>query len=223
MYDALSLVTERQIEYHETKNEINLELMDYLTNYEDGQTLGEVGLYQPPQTASTDSVLYGTRENYEKLQTGEVNLERRGDDAIVVTATARYKPENSEEYETDSNDYTETEFIEAFRLTDLSELEADLIEAFVPVAVSDLGREAEYRKQAAKSISLVDRLKAITLPRLDDVETELQHYREAKSRADTLDEKTAELDDVVDQIVYSLYDLTEEEIAIVEASVGNNS
>jgi len=101
-----------------------------------------------------------------------------------VTATARYKPENSEEYETDSNDYTETEFIEAFRLTDLSELEADLIEAFVPVAVSDLGREAEYRKQAAKSISLVDRLKAITLPRLDDVETELQHYREAKSRAD---------------------------------------
>jgi len=119
VYDALSLVTERQIEYHETKNEINLELMDYLTNYEDGQTLGEVGLYQPPQTASTDSVLYGTRENYEKLQTGEVNLERRGDDAIVVTATARYKPENSEEYETDSNDYTETEFIEAFRLTDL--------------------------------------------------------------------------------------------------------
>jgi hypothetical protein len=134
---------------------------------------------------------------------------------------ARYKPENQEEYETDSNNYTETEPIEAFRLTDLSKLEADLIEAFVPVAVSDLGREAEYRKQAAKSISLVDRLKAITLPRLDDVETELEHYREAKSRADNLDKKIAEHDDMVDQIVYSLYDLTEEEIEIVEESVGD--
>jgi len=46
---------------------------------------------------------------------------------------------------------------------------------------------------------------------------------ERRNHGQTLDEKTAELDDVVDQIVYSLYDLTEEEIAIVEASVGNNS
>lgn len=220
VYQALSLATEAQIEHYEAKNEINLNLLEYLTNVSYDPTLGNIGLYQPPQTASTDSVLYATKEDYTKLQVGDVSLERRGADTIVVTATARYKPENGETYETDQYGYTESEPIEVFRITDLSDLQADLLEVFVPVAVDELGTDADYRKKATKTKSLVDRLKAIRLPRLGDVEDELQHYLTAKSRADELDEQIAEIDDMVNQIVYSLYGLTDEEKAIVEASVG---
>lgn len=220
VYDALSLATEVQIEHYESKNSINTDLMDYIVGYSDGSTLSNMGLYQPPQTASTDSILYATKEDYTKLQIGEMDLERRGSDTIVVTATARYKPENSETFETDQYGYTETESIEAFRVTDLSELEASLIEAFVPVAVDELGSDAEYRKKATKTNSLVDRMKAIQLPDIDDLEDDLQHYIDAKSRKDAVEAKIADVDELVDQIVYSLYDLTEEEIEVVEESVG---
>ena len=220
VFDTLSLATETQIANYEAKNEINLDLMDYLAGYDDGPTLSSIGLFQPPQTAATDSILYATKEEYENLQIGGVELERRGSDTVVVTATARYKPENGETYETDQYGYTETEPIEAFRITDLSDLEASLIKAFVPVAVETLGSDAGYRKKATKTNSLVDRLKDVTLPRLEGVEDELQHYLEAKSRADELDRRIEGVDEVVDQVVYGLYGLSEDEVRVVEASVG---
>lgn len=219
VYEVLSLATEAQIKNYEAKNDLNLNLLDYLTNYKDGETLSNIGLYQPPQTASTDSVLYGTKEDFTKLKIGRVNTERREENTIVVTATARYKPENDETHETDQYGYMETDPIEAFRITDLSELEAALIEVFVPIAVNEIGSDAGFRENATKTNSLIDRLKAITLPLLDDIEDELQHYLTARARAEELDAKIAEIDDLVDQIVYSLYGLTEEEIEIVEQSV----
>jgi hypothetical protein len=65
--------------------------------------------------------------------------------------------------------------------------------------------------------SLVDRLEAITLP--DDVAGGLERYREAVERAAELDEKIQRTDDLIDEIVYDLYGLTDEEIEIVEEAV----
>ena len=69
--------------------------------------------------------------------------------------------------------------------------------------------------------SLVDRLEAITLPDPDDVADDLQRYREAVERAEELDEKIQRTDDLIDEIVYDLYGLTDEEIEIVEEAVGD--
>ncbi|MBP1987921.1 type II restriction/modification system DNA methylase subunit YeeA [Halolamina salifodinae] len=66
----------------------------------------------------------------------------------------------------------------------------------------------------------MDRLRALTLPRVDDVADGLAQYRETKERADELDEKIQRTDDLIDEIVYDLYGLTDEEIEIVEESVG---
>jgi len=63
----------------------------------------------------------------------------------------------------------ETEYLPAFRITDLTEREADLIDHFVSVAVDEAGGFANLRENATKTNSLIDRLKAIELPDVDDV------------------------------------------------------
>ena len=122
--------------------------------------------------------------------------------------------------ETDQWGYTETEPLAALEITDLGEREADLIEHFVPVAVEEAGGFAGFRETATKTNSLVDRLRKLTLPAVDDVREGLASYIETKARADELEAKIERTDDLIDEIVYELYGLTDEEIEIVEEAVG---
>ncbi|MFB6185938.1 MAG: class I SAM-dependent DNA methyltransferase, partial [Halobacteriaceae archaeon] len=198
----------------ESRHALNLSLLDYLGNYTEGPTLPDIGLFQP----TSSNILDATTEEYNNLRVGNVNTEREGN-SITVYATARYKPKNEDEYETDRWGYTETEFQEAFTLTDLSEEEAALIEEFVPVAAEEADGFASFRDNATKTNSPTDRLKTITLPDIDDVKDDLRRYLEVKERAKELDENIEKTDRLIDEIVYDLYDLTEEEIKIVESSV----
>jgi type II restriction/modification system DNA methylase subunit YeeA len=59
------------------------------------------------------------------------------------------------------------------------------------------------------------------LSALADVRDGLDTYREQVERAAELDERIERTDELIDEIVYDLYDLTDEEIAIVEAAVGD--
>ncbi len=47
----------------------------------------------------------------------------------------------------------------------------------------------------------------------------LRSYRDTRERADELDEKIEKTDELIDEIVYELYGLTDEEIEIVEEAV----
>ena len=105
------------------------------------------------------------------------------------------------------------------RLTDLTDTEAALVEAFVPVAADEAGGFANFRETATKTNSLVDRLEALTLPDPADVEDGVKRYVEAKERAAELDAKIERTDDLIDEIIYELYGLSDEEIAIVEEAV----
>ena len=122
--------------------------------------------------------------------------------------------------EADQWGYVETDPEVALRITDLSEAEADLIEAFVPVATDEAGGFAGFRETATKTNSLVDRLRKLTLPRVADVESGLESYVQTKERAEELEAKIERTDDLIDEIVYELYGLTDEEIEIVEEAVG---
>ncbi|OSO94158.1 restriction endonuclease [Halorubrum ezzemoulense DSM 17463] len=205
------LVDER-IHTQDVRKDLNLDLLNYLGNYKESPKLPDIGFFQP----STSNILDATTEEYEKLQVERARTKRDGS-SVTIEATARYKPEDEDEFETDTYDYTETTFFEAFTLTDLSEEEAALVEAFVPVAVEkEIGG---FRDNATKTNSLIDRLKAMTLPDPDDVSDDLQRYIETKERADELDEKIEKTDQLIDEIVYDLYDLTDEEIDIVEEAV----
>ena len=222
------------------RNDLNLALLDYIQPYSDGPALTDIGIYQPPKGVG-NTKLAATKEDYGNIRVGTVTREREDENTVAIHAAARYKPEDEDSetrpkgasrnggtgeargtaYETDQWGYTETEPMPAMRLSDLSETEANLVEAFVPVAVEEAGGFAGFRETATKTNSLVDRLEAITLPDPDDVADDLQRYREAVERAEELDEKIRRTDDLIDEIVYGLYGLTDEEIEIVEEAVGD--
>ncbi|WP_418282814.1 Eco57I restriction-modification methylase domain-containing protein [Halorubrum sp. DTA98] len=215
LHDLLGRLARKRSTDTERYNGYTLNLLDYLGNYREGSSLPDVGLFQP----TGSNVLDATTEEYEKLRVGDVRTERDGT-TVTIAATARYKPEDEDAHETDTYGYTETGFHEAFTLMDLTETEAALVESFVPVAVDD--GIAGFRENATKTNSLVDRLQAITLPDPRDVAGDVERYIETKARADELDAEIAETDRLIDEIVYDLYDLTDEEIAIVESAVDDD-
>ncbi len=143
-------------------------------------------------------------------------MDRESPNAVLIKATARHKPDPNKK---GKDAYTETDLLPAFRITDLTEREADLIEHFVPVAVDEAGGFANFRETATKTNSLVDRLKAIELPDVDDVADDLENYLKTTERAEELDAKIEQTDELIDEIVYELYGLAEEEIEIVEEAV----
>jgi hypothetical protein len=191
--------------------------MDYLGNYTEGPKLPDIGLFQP----TTQNILDATTDEYEKLQVEDVRTRRDGH-SVTIEATARYKPEDENELETDQWGYTETDYEKAFSLADLSKEEAELIEAFVPVAVEEADGFAGFRDNATKTNSPVDRLKTIALPDPDDVADDLRRYIEVKQRAEELDERIEKAGQLIDKAVYDLYGLTDGEIELVESVVQND-
>lgn len=193
----------------------NTQIRDYLGNYKEGNTLND--LYTPISGIS-DKPISETSADKEKLQVGSIRTERN-DSNVTILVSARYKPENESAYDTDRYGYTETELFPAMEFHNLSEAEATLIEEFVPVAVDEAGGFANFRKKATKTNSLVDRLKKLTLPKVSDVEDDLEKFMEQKERAEELDQKIEETEEEINEIVYNLYDLTDEEIEVVEEAV----
>ena len=58
------------------------------------------------------------------------------------------------------------------------------------------------------------------MPAVKDVRDGIESYIETKARAEELEEKIERTDALIDEIVYELYGLTDEEIDIVEEAVG---
>jgi len=216
-HEVLTELVDSIMELREQRKSFNLNLLDYLANYEEGPNLPDIGVFQP----SSPEYLNATCEDYENLRIGDIRTKRENG-TVTIEATARYKPEDEDGYETDQWGYTETNYEETFRLTGLSEERAALVEAFVPVAVDKAGGFANFRETATKTNSIVDRLKAMTLPAPDNVEDDLHRYIENRERADKLDTKIEKTDALIDEIVYDLYDLTDEEIEVVEEAVTDN-
>jgi len=93
------------------------------------------------------------------------------------------------------------------------------VEAFVPIAVEKADGFADFRETATKTNSLIDRLKALTLPDPDDVAEDLRRYIKVKKRAEDLDKRIQRTDELIDEIVYDLYGLSDDEIEIVESAL----
>jgi type I restriction-modification system DNA methylase subunit len=221
--DALSYLGDSMLQTYRQLHALNRSLLDHLRIDPEnsdlgGKTLPEIGFSQPPKD-SADSILNETTETRDKLQIERSEVERESPNTVTIHLTARYKPEDEDGHDLDQYGYAETDFRPALRITDLTETEADLVEAFVPVAVEEAGGFAGFRDNATKTNSPIDRLKKLTLPAVDDVRDGLESYIETKERAEELDEKIERTDDLIDQIVYELYGLTDEEIEIVENAV----
>jgi hypothetical protein len=229
IHNIIEQLSIKQTENSSNRLNLNLNINDHLGNYSEGQSLADIGLTQPPAGAA-DSILQATSETYPNLRVGTASVVRESSSTVEVRLTARYKPEELldedvsgpvDDREADQWGYVETDPETALRITDLTEAEADLIEAFVPVAIDEAGGFADFRETATKTNSLVDRLHKLTLPAVSDVETGLKSYMQTKERAEELEAKIEQTDELIDEIVYELYGLTDEEIEIVEEAVSS--
>src|SRR5699024_10642625 len=153
-HGLLSNLVREIAEYKRDVTDMNLDLLDYLGTYEDGPTLGE--FYQPTSGLAA-SVLTDTEADseFEKLRVTGAQIERDGD-RLRVLAEPYVKPENPEEYDTNSRGYATLDPVPAMEFVGLSEAEADLIEAFVPHAVDEADGFAGYRDNATATISPLD-------------------------------------------------------------------
>jgi hypothetical protein len=204
-HDLLSQLARSTMEKHRRYRKFNLGITDYLGNYDSGPTLTDIGLVQPAEGVG-QSVLHDTAEQKPNLRIEDVEIIRESSNTLEIQLSARYKPDD-DSLETDRWGYTETELLPALRITDLTEIEADLIEAFVPIAIDKAEGFANFRSTATKSNSLIDRLKALTLPVVSDVKSELREYIETKERAEEVESEIMRTESLIDDIVIELFDI----------------
>jgi hypothetical protein len=196
------------------KTSLNLNIVDFLGDYSEGQQLADISGYQPPKGVS-DSPLSETASTLENLRVGSVDVSEEGN-TVTILISARYKPEDPDEFETDRWDYTETELMPAMEFIGLSDEQRLLIREFVPYAIEEAGGFAGFRETATKTNSPIDRLEELTLPAISDVNSELNRYQNQIQKAEQLDKKVETADELLDKMIYDLYGLSSDEKALVE-------
>jgi hypothetical protein len=216
-HDTLTHLADEISERKHEKESYNLNLMDYLGSYSDGKALSDLQGYQPAPGVS-DTPLAETTESKNNLRVGELQAQREGR-KIVIEATSRYKPEDAEDFETDRWGYTETGFLPVMEFIGMNEAKMALIEVFIPYAADEDDGFANYRENATKRNSLVDRIEALTLPKFADVEDGLESYLRQEQNVHQLDEELDRLNRFMNEIIYTLFELEDEEIDMVENSL----
>ena len=200
------------LELNDEFESLNLDLLDYIGGYEDGDTLGDIYL---PAEGVSDSILTDTTDERDSLRLGDIEL-RESDDTITLLASARYKPEEPEEFETDQWGYTETDLMPAMKFTNLSEIDRALLSEFIPIAVEEGGGFADFRETATSTNSLIDRLSNLTLPSVESCRQGLERFTDVKSRSEEIQERTQEAEKQIDDLVFTLYDISDEERVLIE-------
>lgn len=216
-HDFTVYLVDEMIRLKDQHDKLNLEIFDYLGTYDTGKQLGNISGYQPSRGIS-NTIFSKTAEDYDSLRIGDVKVSR-SDSKVIIEAAARYKPENPDEYSTDRWGYTQTELQPVMEFIGLSEEEETLLREFVPIAVDRAGGFAEFRENATKSMSIMDRLQELTLPELNDVIKGLSRYLKTKDRANSLEHQIALTDDLLNQIVYELYSFQDDEVSQIEAAL----
>jgi hypothetical protein len=219
VHDFLVLLAQEMKAFKGDRQAYNLDITDYVPepSEEDGVSITEIGRYQPAEGAA-DSVLSKTTESREKLRIGRLKA-TVDDDGITVQATARFKPEGGvSESELDTYGYYETAPIDFCVLADCSDEEQKLVRYWLEALNGAESGFAGYREGAGTTISLRDRLFDLRLPDLDQRSNELAPFFRNVEEASSLDAKIGFTDELIDQIVYRLYGLTEDEIEVVEKS-----
>jgi hypothetical protein len=218
-YQTICKAVELRTNYTKRLAELNLNILDYLGRYDPGEALGNLSGYQPPEGVS-DSILSHTSETRENLRIGEVETRKEGD-SVVVLASARYKPEDEDKFETDQWGYTETDLKPAIKFVGLDKNTAAIIEEFVPVAVDEAGGFADFRETATKTNSLIDRLEALTIPDPRSIESDLDRYLDTKEQAEELEARIQRVDTITRSALFDLYGLTQDEIDQIDQSLND--
>ncbi|MFB1063307.1 Eco57I restriction-modification methylase domain-containing protein [Natrinema sp. H-ect4] len=209
----LVAAVEKRLALTADRSTINLHVPDYLGRDPNGPSLGDLDAARRTDGVAATK-LASTTEEWPNLRLGSVAVDSSDSD-VVLSATVRYKPDPAAAAETDRWGYAETDPIPAVELVDVETRLAGLVEAVVPYATEAGDGVAGFRPTAAKTISPLDRLEALTLPRPNEVEDGLRRFLDARDRAAELETKIDATDRRIDDRACSLYGLTDTECEIV--------
>jgi type II restriction/modification system DNA methylase subunit YeeA len=222
---VLSSLAQDMSEYSRNFQNLNLNLIDYLGIPSEelpasmvGETLEDLEM---PVAGVADTPLTKTSEDLDSLRVESVSFKDDGG-RLVMAVDISYKPDEDDPRETDTwGRLVENEFetYDAMAFVGLSDEMETLVRNFVPMAVEEGGGFADFRQNATQTNSPLDRLKALSLPDIEGVRNGLEQYIKVKARADELEKKIEKTDQLIDEIVYDLYGLTDEEIELVEEAV----
>jgi hypothetical protein len=212
---------EAAIEASFSHRQLNVDLFDYIgisSSDFDGRTLSE--MYTPPEGLAA-SVLAEDETKREGLRVESANIaEKPG--KLQLQVTVRYKPDDSSNHDTDRWGYTESELLPAMEFIGLSSEQEALITEFVPYAIEEADGFADFRRSATQTNTLIDRLEQLTLPAIDRTEADLHRYLEVKEQASDLKAEVKEAEEALDELVYDLYGITEEEKGTIESWLSND-
>ncbi|WP_442904969.1 Eco57I restriction-modification methylase domain-containing protein [Haladaptatus sp. CMSO5] len=216
-YQLLCVLVDFRSEFTNELSGINLNILDYLGQYEPGLSIDELPEYQPPRNIAK-SILLETTGSRKSLRIGRVDFREEGT-KISLRASARYKPTDEDIADTDRWGYTETELEPAITFVGLDEETRALIKEFVPVVVEKAGGFAGFRSNATKTNSIIDRLNEITLPSQSDIGNSLNQFLRKKEKSNKLNEEIGRIDEGIEQILYGFYKLSEGEIKSIQNSL----
>ena len=221
VHDLLAHLAREMTRLKAERSTYRLDLTDYVPEptAATGRPLVEFGRYQPAPGVQ-QSILADTTATRDGLRIGTLSATRT-DAAVTLRATARYKPTGGEDISDDALDhygFYETDPVDVCTLHGCTDLEAGLVVHWIDVLNAHGSGYGGYRHKATKTISLLDRLHAARFPDPTDsaIARQLRPFLDNAADAARLDRHLAFTDALIDRIVYRLYGLTDEEIAVVE-------
>lgn len=214
IHDFLAFLGKNMSEYNTELMSLDLDLEAYVDEPNEGRKLANLGVFEF-RTETENTILDEKSDSRDKLRAGRAEINRDGRD-VTISLTARYKPSNGSSKETDQWGYVETDPLPALDVETTSEVEARLLEEFVPFAVNKGGGFAGFRENATKTKSLRNRLLELEVPHLGKVENSLRTYLEAVDSAEELKHNISITDSLIDHIVYRLYSLSKDEIEYIK-------
>lgn len=214
--DAVVTLTELIEERRARRKRLNTDLADYLGGYDGSQSLGDLGLLQPGEAVAATPVT-ATTESYDALRITDATVRRVTADTVAVDLQLKYKPPDAGRGEYETVDPVETVVV-----TGLDTDEVRLVEALVPYVVDNPAVADGYRNVATTRITPYDRLtEYLRLPTVTGVRTAVEQHEEVRERANDLDEQIRRAERLLDDLVYELYGLSDDEIELVERDGGN--
>jgi hypothetical protein len=208
-HDLVAVAVRKIRDLKQKRGEIHLDFLSMIGTDHDGPLLADLGVYQPK--ADDESIVNQKTRSKPKLEIIDARVES-DDSGVTIDIQCRHKPSGDD-------DYTESEFVTVAKILDLSETEQSLLEAYVPAVVAEPDRVSDFRTNAAQTISPADRIEELRLPVASSVESGIDRFEKARDYARGLDERIQSIDELINQVVYDLYDLTDEEIELVEQAV----
>lgn len=126
--------------------------------------------------------------------------------------------------EDSDDDYDQHDDITAATFLNPDDELDQLLRAFLPEAIDRAEGYADFRDYATGSrTTLEDRVKDIRLPDASDVEDDVERFLDRKQEAQKLNTEISRCDDLIDRIVYQLYDLSDNQVTQVEDRLKSNS